>query len=479
MKARKINLRSLAAIFAVMMFILSACAGIGNANAASEDDIILWDYRGEPIILDKPPQRVVVISSALVSVLDELGVKIVGANTLTDSVKASLKSNKDIADIGSAVKPNIETIKSLKPDMVIMGSAFGNLSASITKAGIPLWIVDNQTYGHMDNVIYMFGNAFNKTEKMDELFSDFDARKDAVLAQVKDKAKPSVLVLWGTDDELMVARDKSFVCDILKTLGCRNVANDVVLQAEVPNFMYKMDETKISKLNPDVIIRIYDSDPEKVKVQFDKNDEQLKSGGSWSHMNAAKNGKVFTLPQDGFAANPGITMIDSFEKIAGLVFDIGIQKTPLELSNGIDKLDDNMKRILNFLNDNKHVQMATVGTDGKPAIRTIQFQFYENGRMYFQTDSNASLYKDLKALPYIEFAVSTNNLEETLRLRSEVIFENNHDLIKRVMDYNPNIKKIYGSEDNPTLTMFYLEHGFATIYEFSDTKQGFTMQYEW
>lgn len=123
--------------------------------------------------------------------------------------------------------------------------------------------------------------------------------------------------------------------------------------------------------------------------------------------------------------------------------------------------------------------MATVGTDGKPAIRTIQFQWFENGRIYFQTDTNASLYKDLQKLPYIEFVSSNRDYTESLRISAEVVFEYNYELIDRTLETFPNIKKIYGSADNPILTMFYIEHGSASMYEFSDDKQGNTLRYEW
>lgn len=153
--------------------------------------------------------------------------------------------------------------------------------------------------------------------------------------------------------------------------------------------------------------------------------------------------------------------------------------TPPVFQQDLTGLDDQMKRIVEFLTANKELQMATVGTDGKPAIRTIQFQFYENGRIYFQTDTNASLYEDLQKLPYIELVSSNRDYTESLRVSAEVVFEYNYKLLDRTLEMFPNIKKIYGSADNPILTMFYIEHGSASIYEFSDDRQGNTLRYEW
>lgn len=79
----------------------------------------------------------------------------------------------------------------------------------------------------------------------------------------------------------------------------------------------------------------------------------------------------------------------------------------------------------------------------------------------------------------MEFVSSTQNSTQSLRIKGEVVFENNQELIERTLSDNPNIKKIYGSADNPTLVMFYVEHGSAQIYEFSYKVQGTTLVYEW
>lgn len=289
-----------------------------SLTACTPGHITVQDYRGQDIVFDKPPERVAVLSSPLVSVLDELGVNIVASNTLKDFVKADLKHNSDITDVGSAVFPDIDAIKASDPDVVIAGSAFGKLTEDITAAGMTLWMVDNQTYGQLLARIDQFGDAFGKQKEAKALSESLETRRLAVMDKLADRVKPNVLVLWGTNDGLMVAADNSFACDALKRMGCYNLQNDIELEPEIMRFMYVMDEDIVSKLNPDVIIRIYDGDVDKVKVHFDQNDTALATG-SWSHMTAARNGRVYTLPEDGFAANPGVTMMDSFETLAALI----------------------------------------------------------------------------------------------------------------------------------------------------------------
>lgn len=105
------------------------------------------------------------------------------------------------------------------------------------------------------------------------------------------------------------------------------------------------------------------------------------------------------------------------------------------LEQDLKGVDDNMKRIVEFFTVNKNVHMATVGADGKPSIRTIQFQFFENERIYFQIDTQASVYRDLKNQPYMELITSTPDhlhcgqwYQKSLILNMFIIMRKNNDL---------------------------------------------------
>lgn len=150
-----------------------------------------------------------------------------------------------------------------------------------------------------------------------------------------------------------------------------------------------------------------------------------------------------------------------------------------ETINNLIGVNENMERIDSFLTINKNVQMATVGTDGKPAIRTIWFQLYENERLYFQTDVEASLYKDLIKSPFVEFVSANSDYTQTLRVKGEVVIEDNPELVVRVLTKYPIIKKHYDNIGNPKLMMFYIDKGTASIFEFTDERQETILFYEW
>lgn len=140
---------------------------------------------------------------------------------------------------------------------------------------------------------------------------------------------------------------------------------------------------------------------------------------------------------------------------------------------------DEMKQIAEFLAENQDVHLATVGSDGNPRIYTFQFCYFTNGRIYFMTSKAKPVYQELGSTDRIEFIATSKDNTQSLRVRGKVNFDESYELLDRVLTLYPNIKKIYISADNPDLTMFYIEHGDAQIYEFSDEHQEITLQYQW
>jgi len=82
-----------------------------------------------------PPQRIVVTDWALLEQLLELGIKPVGAPELERYqryvVQPALPS--DIVDIGLRKAPNIKAIRSLKPDVIILGTDQKNLARPFSR----------------------------------------------------------------------------------------------------------------------------------------------------------------------------------------------------------------------------------------------------------------------------------------------------------------------------------------------------------
>ncbi|MBS6184481.1 MAG: pyridoxamine 5'-phosphate oxidase family protein [Clostridium celatum] len=124
-----------------------------------------------------------------------------------------------------------------------------------------------------------------------------------------------------------------------------------------------------------------------------------------------------------------------------------------------------MKEVVEFLQANPVQYLATVGRDGKAKCRPFMFCFEKDNRLWFCTNNQKDVYKDMQANPEVEVSVSTPTYA-WIRLNGKVVFENNMEVKEECMN-NPIVKGQYNSANNPIFEVFYLEDAHAVIADFS------------
>ena len=124
-----------------------------------------------------------------------------------------------------------------------------------------------------------------------------------------------------------------------------------------------------------------------------------------------------------------------------------------------------MKEVVEFLQANPVQYLATVGRDGKAKCRPFMFCFEKDNRLWFCTNNQKDVYKDMQSNPNIEVSISSPNYA-WLRLNGKAVFENNMEVKEECMN-NPIVKGQYNSANNPIFEVFYLENAHAVIADFS------------
>ena len=124
-----------------------------------------------------------------------------------------------------------------------------------------------------------------------------------------------------------------------------------------------------------------------------------------------------------------------------------------------------MKEVVEFLQANPVQYLATVGRDGKAKCRPFMFCFEKDNRLWFCTNNQKDVYKDMQSNPNIEVSISSPNYA-WIRLNGKAVFENNMEVKEECMN-NPIVKGQYNSADNPIFEVFYLENAHAVIADFS------------
>lgn len=124
-----------------------------------------------------------------------------------------------------------------------------------------------------------------------------------------------------------------------------------------------------------------------------------------------------------------------------------------------------MKKVVEFLTSNPVQHLATVGLDGKPKNRPFMFCLEHGGKLWFCTNNQKDVYRQLQSCPYLEISASSPSFS-WIRLSGKAVFEDNREVKRSCMD-SPIIKKFYGSEDNPIFEVFYIAEPKAVIADLS------------
>jgi uncharacterized pyridoxamine 5'-phosphate oxidase family protein len=124
-----------------------------------------------------------------------------------------------------------------------------------------------------------------------------------------------------------------------------------------------------------------------------------------------------------------------------------------------------MNKVVEFLNANPVQYLATVGRDGKAKCRPFMFAGELDGKLWFCTNNQKDVYKDLQANPNIEISVSSPEYA-WIRLHGKAVVENNMTA-KEMCIANPIVKSQYGEAANPIFEVFYLEDAHGIIADFS------------
>ena len=112
--------------------------------------------------------------------------------------------------------------------------------------------------------------------------------------------------------------------------------------------------------------------------------------------------------------------------------------------------------------------MATIGLDGKPKVRPVQFMVLEDNHLWFCTNSEKAMFKELTAYPSIELCGSRLEKDEIqtawIRLSSDVVFEENRRVKELIMEKSAIVHELYqNNPDHPLFKVFYLKDIHGTM----------------
>jgi len=110
---------------------------------------------------------------------------------------------------------------------------------------------------------------------------------------------------------------------------------------------------------------------------------------------------------------------------------------------------------------------TTLGEDGNPQIRPIEFKFEEDGVLYFDTVVFYASYAELVAHPYIQLCIGDQETMSYIRVGGKVNFTEDKDILDRCFKESPVLTSQFG-DNREVVIGYYLTEVWAEFSSFAE-----------
>lgn len=259
---------------------------------------------------DHDAPRVVATSPAVAEICSKLDIPLVGVCETEGELP---EEYKDLPKVGMAMAPDLEILKSLKPDYVLSPSSLeSDLKPKYEGAGIRYEFLDLKSVDGMYSSIEMLGEKFGKEEQAKELKSEYEAFMKDFNKSIKGKKHPKVLILMGLPGSYIVATENSYVGSLVELAGGENV------YAGTKDEFLTVNTEDMKTKEPDIILRTAHAMPEDVKKMFE---EEFATNDIWKHFSAVENGKVHDLDSEYFGMSAKFNYPDAMKQLQEVLYE--------------------------------------------------------------------------------------------------------------------------------------------------------------
>ena len=242
------------------------------------------DDRGVVVKFERPPQRIVTLLPSLTETVCALGEcnRLVGVDTFSNwplSVRA-------LPHLGGVEDANIETIVSLKPDLVLVWPT-SRVISRLESLGVPVFGIDVKTLADVHRALANVDRVLG-TSRAAAVSEQIESGIAYAAKQLPASAK-GTSVYFEVASGPYAASESSHIGEILLRLGAANI---------VPGHL-----GSVPRLNPEFVVR---ADPQ-VIITSQREAAFLKARPGWPRIRALRNGRVCGLtPEQGdVVARPG------------------------------------------------------------------------------------------------------------------------------------------------------------------------------
>ncbi|QBZ27539.1 Heme transporter IsdDEF, lipoprotein IsdE [Bacillus cereus] len=254
-------------------------------------------------------EHVVATTVAVTEIMDALEVDLVGVPT---SSKTLPKRYKGLPEVGNPMSPDMEKVKSLNPSEVLSVTTLEyELKPVFDGVGMKANFLDLTSLKNMQSSISDLGKKYGREKQAEAVVTKLDKKVASIQKEVKGKKEPTVLILLGVPGSYLVATEHSYIGDLVKQLGGKNIVQGEQVEYLASNTEY------LKKADPDIILRAAHGMPDEVVKMFDK---EFKTNDIWKHFAAVKNNRVYDLEERLFGTTGNLAAIEALDELKKMMY---------------------------------------------------------------------------------------------------------------------------------------------------------------
>lgn len=255
--------------------------------------------------------RIVATSPAIIEICDKLDLDLVGVCSSESYEIPERYSNAE--EVGTAMSPDCEIIKSLDPDWVLSPTTLeSDLQPEFAAIQTKSAFLNLKSVAGMYKSIEELGELFDREEEAAALIDEYESFMAEYKQGRGDSEQPTVLVLMGLPGSYIVATESSYVGSLVKLAGGINVYGD----GDGEEFLSANTEDMQTK-NPDIIVRCAHALPDEVAEMFA---EEFEENDIWKHFDAVTEGRVYDLSYDYFGMSAGFDYQQALEELEPILY---------------------------------------------------------------------------------------------------------------------------------------------------------------
>jgi iron complex transport system substrate-binding protein len=283
--------------------VLAAACVLVQADPTRAEPIEIRDALGRTIVLPQPPQRIVPIFASNTELIAALGLtdRIVGIEAFTHSPPEVL----DRPLVGGRLGFSVDAIVALRPDLVVVTparEAAHQLIDPMQRLGVPTIVLLQRTVAEIIANVRLLGRATGIPERGDQVAAALEARLVGIAHQVKDFAKPRVIMITGRvgDGLLLVAKPNTYTGDAIVLAGGR----------------FALEARALASVSSEAV---FDADPDVLLFAGSEKDrDDLLNRPGWGEMRAVRTKHVYVVNRSELLI-PGPRIIDGIEHLAAVL----------------------------------------------------------------------------------------------------------------------------------------------------------------